>query len=153
MGKKHGEPIGVTVGSIIGECKQYKTIAQFLNDIGCAFNLSTHDWTVVEVDDHMEVVNTVGDTVFDILLTSRELIEDVYTYYTILVPEIDMTEPVKVMNCPICEVGEMKYRSLPNMKAFNEEELTHVWVCDECPNVMMEWYDRSDSEAMVNYFK
>lgn len=46
--------------------------------------------------------------------------------------------------CPLCN-GEMRYKKHNN---------THIWVCEECPNVMFEYYDNENiadlSEFLTN---
>ncbi|WP_430510856.1 zf-TFIIB domain-containing protein [Gottfriedia solisilvae] len=48
------------------------------------------------------------------------------------------------LKCPLCEAITMEYRQ------FNE---THIWVCCECPGLLLEYYDLSNIEDLNSSFR
>lgn len=53
--------------------------------------------------------------------------------------------------CPVCGDGHMNYDPQPNTAS--TYKLTHLYICDTCPMVMMEWYDKSDSDTVAHGMK
>lgn len=57
------------------------------------------------------------------------------------------------ISCPLCEVGILEYEALDNPKAMGTDgkgsPKTHIWVCNECPGILMEWYNSRDTEAIA----
>ncbi|MDK2600554.1 hypothetical protein QO179_23965 [Bacillus stercoris] len=54
------------------------------------------------------------------------------------------------MKCPLCEHGDLILKVL---KSENEamKNVSHLWVCDECPGVLLEWWDDPDTKAFAKY--
>jgi hypothetical protein len=48
--------------------------------------------------------------------------------------------------CPLCEQGRM---FLTELKSTNQMmgNKSYMWICEECPGILMEWYTFSDQEA------
>lgn len=57
-----------------------------------------------------------------------------------------MTENNKVQ-CPLCD-GDMMLNVLPSAPNGREDK-TYMWVCEDCPGVLLEWYDSKDTDAFV----
>lgn len=142
--------VEVRLNELIEEAKGYKTIVQFLNDVGGVIGRYIADWKVNEhVYGSYNVLDPEGDVIFTVATYgAEELVTDVLIGEAIW-KYANLEEELEFMKCPICECGNMEYRSVPNPKANNLEKVTHIWVCDECPNVMIEWYDHSDTEALA----
>jgi uncharacterized protein YlaI len=60
---------------------------------------------------------------------------------------------IEPLICPICEHGEMEYEALDNPQALSTDQYgnrkTHIWICNECPGVLMEWYTSADTKAIT----
>lgn len=56
------------------------------------------------------------------------------------------------VDCPICGDGTMEYRKIENQLGTGLDEkgepATHIWICNTCPGILMEWYDHSDTLAL-----
>lgn len=50
---------------------------------------------------------------------------------------------METLICPLCD-GEMNYRK-------NKE--THIWVCEECPAVLFEYVDESNTLDLIDSLK
>ena len=53
------------------------------------------------------------------------------------------------ISCPLCE-AEVEHKELKK----NDEESdnkTYIWVCSECPGVLVEWIDSRDTRALTEY--
>lgn len=61
------------------------------------------------------------------------------------------------MDCPICQDGYMGYTAEPNPQAHGTDaegnKVTHIWVCDTCPAVLLEWYTHDDSKKLHETLK
>lgn len=151
--------VEVRLAQLMEEAEGYKTIRQFLNDVGGLFGKYIADWEVRETEDTpigdfgpYEVVDPDGAVLFVIDTfgqTINEVVHYVEVNMTAFKKYVDPEAEMDYMKCQLCESGDMEYRSIPNPKAMNEEKVTHIWVCNQCPNVMLEWYDHSDSEALL----
>jgi len=76
-----------------------------------------------------------------------QYITDMVTeYYEEYVKERDNQS---AMTCPSCG-AELEYRPLDNPHSLFGTKVTHTWDCKECPMKMIEWYDSTDSIAVVN---
>lgn len=51
--------------------------------------------------------------------------------------------------CPLCG-GNMSPHELESKNTGNGNK-TYMWVCDECPGLLIEWHGDYDTEAMVKY--
>lgn len=49
----------------------------------------------------------------------------------------------KEIRCNMCD-GEMKY---------NEYNGTHIWCCNDCPNVQIEYYNKNDLNNLKKYLE
>lgn len=59
-----------------------------------------------------------------------------------------MTEPLK---CPLCD-AEMPHTPLQAAKNSRDDQ-THIYICEQCPGILIEWWDETDTEALMKYFK
>ena len=57
---------------------------------------------------------------------------------------------VKV-ECPHCEEDTMEYISLIEPIEGASRGVTHVYVCSQCPNVMLEYSLPEDTQRLHNY--
>ncbi len=46
------------------------------------------------------------------------------------------------LECPLCKAPTLEYRQIKGR--------THAWVCEECPAVLMEFYDAQNSLDVHN---
>lgn len=61
-----------------------------------------------------------------------------------------MTVKIK---CQLCG-GKVQYKELKTVKgSFNYNEFTHIWVCDDCPMVMFEYYDKQNTKTINKYLE
>lgn len=55
------------------------------------------------------------------------------------------------ITCPLCKEGKMNYEPIDNPKGLSQDingkPTTHVWICEDCPSVVMEWYDSTDTDV------
>lgn len=59
-----------------------------------------------------------------------------------------MTEPLK---CPLCD-AEMPHTPLA-AEQNSRDNKTHIYICKECPGILIEWWDQTDTNAFVEFFK
>lgn len=54
-----------------------------------------------------------------------------------------------VIKCPLCgdDMPLTQLKSRPN----GREGKTYIWICDECPGLLVEWWGGADTEALVKY--
>lgn len=50
------------------------------------------------------------------------------------------------VHCPLCGDGRMEHHQY-NSKGNGREDKSHLWVCDQCPGILVEWWDHHDSKA------
>lgn len=62
-------------------------------------------------------------------------------------------QEIKPLICPLCELGEMEYEFIEKDRPDGREQKGHFWVCNECPGILVEWWDSSDTEAFSRRFK
>lgn len=53
-----------------------------------------------------------------------------------------------MIKCPLCEELAMEYKHIGE-----EPKVTHAWVCIECPGVLVEWYQKDDTERLAEYLQ
>ena len=55
-----------------------------------------------------------------------------------------------IMNCPMCTVGNLE---LLVLKSENKgaENKSYMWICDECPAVLLEYSIDADRKAFNKY--
>lgn len=51
--------------------------------------------------------------------------------------------------CPLCD-ADMPLTVLESPNSMSEGK-TYMWICNECPGVLVEWHDSSDTEALTKY--
>jgi hypothetical protein len=33
------------------------------------------------------------------------------------------------------------------------ENKSYIWICNECPGILLEWWDHTDTDAFINYIE
>jgi hypothetical protein len=62
-----------------------------------------------------------------------------------------MSENIKPITCPLCDSGNMELKEIPKKKPDGRENKGFLWVCEECPGILVEWWDNSDTETFNKY--
>lgn len=58
----------------------------------------------------------------------------------------------KPMKCPICVEGDLELTVLKSKNKSTDNQ-TYMWICNECPGVLFEYWIKADSDAVSKYFK
>lgn len=56
------------------------------------------------------------------------------------------------VQCPLCIQGRMFLTELKAAKNGRENK-SYIWICEECPGILLEWWDHGDTDAFVNYIE
>ena len=51
------------------------------------------------------------------------------------------------LECPLCK-STMRGEDLPSE---NEQEVTHLWWCNDCPGMVIEYWDGNDRDAFLKF--
>ena len=125
----------------IGSIASSEVVFQILEEMYDKLNLRTHQWSVYwDDEDVINVWTDEGFEAFDIQLASGEI-----AHFDFNTPSLKKL--LDVMICPMCESGILEHRAVENPKSVLGDGHTHMYVCDTCPAIMVEWYDDSDTEA------
>ena len=60
---------------------------------------------------------------------------------------------MKLKKCPLCEEGNIKHKKLKTKTDYPSNGITYVWICDDCPMIMFEYYNKNNTVALNNYLK
>lgn len=74
--------------------------------------------------------------------------------YKVDIKYTTLYDMVHTMECPLCRDGEMEHEPVENPRAmgeFHEKRVTHVYICDTCPAVMMEYHTDTDSQKLHDH--
>lgn len=52
------------------------------------------------------------------------------------------------LQCPLCTQGRMFLTELKS-KHDAMEKKSYMWICEECPGILLEWWQPADTEAFV----
>ena len=73
-----------------------------------------------------------------------------------------LKEEILMLKCNMCESGIMEHKAILKETGEVEENFlhddgtgkyTHVYICDNCPNISFEYYDESDLETLYKFIK
>lgn len=153
-------------------CKQYEgkgimgdwyILGKLMDEIQELFtiDLQVADWGIKDFDDDRATIyNPDHEPIIQVYYygygseVAPEVIQGTIRKIEVVAENVEkITFP---MPCPLCKEGEMEYEPLKNPKAmstFRDEPVTHVYVCDTCPAVLMEWYDTPDTHAITERLK
>lgn len=55
--------------------------------------------------------------------------------------------------CPMCISGVMQCNTVTEKEKtrFSFEQHTHIYVCDDCPFIGFEFYNDTNTNALINY--
>lgn len=56
----------------------------------------------------------------------------------------------ELLKCPLCS-ADMPHTTLLKEKSGSENQ-THIYICETCPGILIEWLDHEDTKAFVEYF-
>ena len=51
------------------------------------------------------------------------------------------------LKCPLCDTKSMEYHKLGN----KNDEVTHIWICSECPGILFEYNLQYNLDALSRY--
>ena len=55
----------------------------------------------------------------------------------------------QTVTCPLCG-NKMELKELESPRNGREDK-AYIWICEECPGILLEWWDDTDTEAFVRY--
>jgi hypothetical protein len=59
---------------------------------------------------------------------------------------------VEPIFCPLCQAGEMKlHEEKAKGESIYKAHVTYIWSCEDCPGMLIEWYDPKDTKAFDKY--
>jgi uncharacterized Zn finger protein len=55
------------------------------------------------------------------------------------------------VECPLCgaDMPLTELESKPN----GRENKSYIWICNECPGILLEWWDHKDTDAFRKYIE
>lgn len=147
------------IEKVIKEVLGKKNITEFINDVVVEFNLGYWEPDIeedpftpeFEFGDQLiyyTYQNRIKKAVFAVTLDGLGACGNIEYELEVLkdfIQEYGATD----ITCPLCNSGGMEYRSVHNPHAHNENKVSHMWVCPVCPNIMFEYYDNSDIQALL----
>lgn len=57
---------------------------------------------------------------------------------------------MRKLDCPLCEAHSMELITLKSENRSMKNK-SYMWICEECPGVLMEWYLDSDQKAFNKF--
>lgn len=57
----------------------------------------------------------------------------------------------KPITCPLCESGHMELKEVQTDRPNGREGKSYLWICEECPGILLEWWDSQDTESFNKY--
>lgn len=54
------------------------------------------------------------------------------------------------VQCPLCEEGRMFLTELDSANNILEGK-SYMWICEQCPGILLEWYGKEDTAAFATY--
>jgi hypothetical protein len=54
------------------------------------------------------------------------------------------------VQCPLCTEGRMFLTELQSKNTAMENK-SYMWICEDCPGILLEWWDSADTDAFVKY--
>ena len=84
-----------------------------------------------------------------VLKTKKELTEAFKKQHNLTIEhkKREKVETVKPLICPLCEHGHLEHDALDSTPNGRDNK-THIWICDHCPAVLLEFWENSDADAM-----
>jgi hypothetical protein len=142
-----------------GPAGDWELLNKLMQDIQDEFrqNLYMEDWGIFDHENgNTSIYNADSDEVFLIEYTGPDFVGAPNTIYNITVNEDTVAKMIQTCTCPLCGDGEMEYEALDNPKAMStyyNKPATHMWVCDQCPGILIEWHDSEDTKAIAERLK
>ena len=62
---------------------------------------------------------------------------------------MELLESEGKCKCPLCD-ADMPLTVLEAPYSMSEGK-SYIWICNECPGILMEWYDSADTKALQQY--
>ena len=114
-------------------------------------NLMTQDWSIYDNDNGTaSIFNAESEEIIIVHYnTDRHDLPGSIAMIDLIEEEIK--KMLEVMECPLCGDGEMEYQPLDNPRSsttYMDKRVTHAWICDTCPAVLMEWYGSDDDKVL-----
>lgn len=71
--------------------------------------------------------------------------EEGWEILDVLVSDMENSKQFKENNdCPLCNENSMEYRNVND---------THMWVCNQCPAILLEYYERKNIDDLIEGIK
>ncbi|QIW88603.1 hypothetical protein P59_234 [Bacillus phage P59] len=142
-----------------GQQGQWSFLNEMIEDIQAEFSqeLFIGDWGIHdEYDGTTSIYNADSEEVLRVHYTGPDFVGNPNSIYHVEIKQNVVAQMIQTCTCPLCGDGEMEYEALDNPKAMStyyNKPTTHMWVCDQCPGILMEWHDTEDTKAVAERLK
>lgn len=142
-----------------GQQGQWSFLNEMMDDVQAEFSqeLFIGDWGIYDHEDGTtSIYNADSEEVFRVHYTGPDFVGAPNSIYSVEINEKVVAEMIQTCTCPLCGDGEMEYEALDNPKAMStyyNKPATHMWVCDQCPGILIEWHDSEDTKAVAERLK
>jgi hypothetical protein len=137
----------------------WEDLGRMMKDVQDEFrqDLFIEDWGIYDHEDGTtSIYNADSNEVFRVHYTGPDFVGAPNRISHIEINEKVVTEMIQTCTCPLCGDGEMEYEAIDNPKAMStyyNKPATHMWVCDQCPGILIEWHDSEDTKAVAERLK
>lgn len=56
------------------------------------------------------------------------------------------------VSCPLCD-ATMYLTEMESEANYNNSKASYMWVCQDCPGILLEWYSHHDTDAFRDYME
>jgi hypothetical protein len=150
------EKVDYVVGQYMfkGQRGNWDVLISMINEVQAEFkqDLFVADWGIHDnVDGTTSIYNADSEEVIRVYYNGPDH-KIPNSIYSVSVNEEIVKEMIQTLECPLCGDGEMEYEAIDNPRAmttYYNKPATHMWVCDQCPGILMEWHDKEDTKAVA----
>lgn len=137
-----------------GEFGDWTVLEAMINDLQKEFkqDLKIKDWGFSNNVDYTIIYNENADVILTVYYNGPTFVGGPNTISYVEINEEVVNKNIYSLPCPLCD-GEMEYEPIDNPKGsstYNDKTASHVYICDSCPGVLMEWHDHEDDKAVSN---
>jgi hypothetical protein len=138
-----------------GQKGDWSILERLIRDVQAEFkqDLFIADWGIHDHEDGTtSIYNEDSEEVFTVYYHGPDFVGAPNSIDLIHVEEETVKEMIQTLECPLCGDGEMEYEAIDNPRAMTthyNKPATHMWVCDQCPGILMEWHDKEDTKAVA----